>query len=161
MATIVGSGIVFLDGTIVNVALPRIALDLPTSILGRLEAQTYITSGYLAVLAAFLMLAGALADKYGRRRIFIDRPRRVRPDLGPLRPRADDGVLVLARLVQGFAGALLVPGSLSIITAAFDGSARARAFGIWAAATSALDRSSGRSSAASSSTRSRGGWRSS
>jgi EmrB/QacA subfamily drug resistance transporter len=138
VATIVGSGMVFLDGTIVNVALPRIALDLPTSILGRLEAQTYITSGYLAVLAAFLVLAGALADKYGRRRIFMIGLAGfgLTSVLCGLAPTME--ILVLARLVQGFAGALLVPGSLSIITAAFEGSSRARAFGIWAAATSAL-----------------------
>jgi EmrB/QacA subfamily drug resistance transporter len=138
VATIVASGMVFLDGTIVSVALPRIALDLPAGVLGRLEAQTYITSGYLAVLAAFLVLAGALADKYGRRRIFIIGLAGfgLTSVLCGLAPTME--VLVLARLLQGFAGALLVPGSLSIITAAFEGSARARAFGIWAAATSAL-----------------------
>jgi len=70
VATIIGSGIVFLDGTIVNVALPRIGRDLPASILGVLEGQTYIVSGYLAVLAALLILAGALSDHYGRRRVF-------------------------------------------------------------------------------------------
>jgi EmrB/QacA subfamily drug resistance transporter len=138
VATIVASGMVFLDGTIVNVALPRIAQDLPTNVLGRLEAQTYITSGYLAVLAAFLVLAGALADKYGRRRIFIIGLAGfgVTSVLCGLAPTME--VLVLARLLQGFAGALLVPGSLSIITATFEGAARARAFGVWAAATSAL-----------------------
>jgi EmrB/QacA subfamily drug resistance transporter len=138
VATIVASGMVFLDGTIVSVALPRIALDLPASVLGRLEAQTYITSGYLAVLAAFLVLAGALADKYGRRRIFLIGLAGfgLTSILCGLAPTME--VLVLARLLQGFAGALLVPGSLSIITAAFEGTARARAFGIWAAATSAL-----------------------
>ena len=68
VATIIGSGIVFLDGTIVNVALPRIGRDLPASFIGVLEGQTYIVSGYLAVLAALLILAGALSDHYGRRR---------------------------------------------------------------------------------------------
>ena len=138
VATIVASGMVFLDGTIVNVALPRIAQDLPTTVLGRLEAQTYITSGYLAVLAAFLVLAGALADKYGRRRIFLIGLAGfgVTSVMCGLAPSME--VLVLARLLQGFAGALLVPGSLSIITSSFEGAARARAFGVWAAATSAL-----------------------
>jgi EmrB/QacA subfamily drug resistance transporter len=138
LAAILGSGIVFLDGTIVNIALKRIGQDLPTTFLGVLEGQAYIVSGYLAVLAALLILAGALADFYGRRRIFI---------IGliafgglsilcGLAPTLE--ILVLARLLQGAAGALLVPGSLAIITAAFDGPARARAFGLWAAATSAL-----------------------
>ena len=66
-----GSAIVFLDGSFVYLALQRIGLELPSTILGRLEGQTYITSGYLATLAAFLVLAGALGDYYGRRRIFV------------------------------------------------------------------------------------------
>src|SRR5206468_626710 len=70
VAAILGSGIVFLDGTVVNVALKKIGQDLPASIVGVLEGQTYVTSGYLATLAALLILAGALADFYGRRRIF-------------------------------------------------------------------------------------------
>src|SRR5919109_2547951 len=69
-AAILGSAIVFLDGTVVYLALPRLGADLQSSILGRLEAQTYVTSGYLATLAAFLVLGGALGDYYGRRRIF-------------------------------------------------------------------------------------------
>src|SRR5919112_6444797 len=72
LAAIVASGIVFLDSTIVNLALKRIGEELPTTTsLGVLEAQTYVGSGYLAVLAALLIIAGALADRYGRRRIFI------------------------------------------------------------------------------------------
>ena len=70
IATIIGSGAVFLDGTVVNVALPKIGEELPTSQLGVLEGQTYIVSGYLAVLAALLILAGALSDFYGRRRVY-------------------------------------------------------------------------------------------
>ena len=89
VATIIGSGIVFLDGTIVNVALPRIGRDLPASILGVLEGQTYIVSGYLAVLAALLILAGALSDHYGRRRIFGIGLTLVRRDVRRVRTRAD------------------------------------------------------------------------
>ncbi|HEX2755758.1 MAG TPA: MFS transporter [Candidatus Limnocylindrales bacterium] len=139
LAAIVASGIVFLDSTVVNLALKRIGQELPTTTsLGVLEAQAYVGSGYLAVLAALLIVAGALADRYGRRRIFI---------IGlasfgtisvfcGLAPTIE--ILIVARLLQGAAGALLVPGSLAIITAAFDGAARARAFGLWAASTSAL-----------------------
>lgn len=138
LATIVASGMVFLDGTVVNVAIRHIGEELPSSVLGTLEAQAYITSGYLAVLSAFLILAGALADKYGRRRIFISGlvVFGVTSVLCGIAPSME--FLVVARLLQGVGGALLVPGSLAIITAAFEGSARARAFGIWAAATSAL-----------------------
>jgi EmrB/QacA subfamily drug resistance transporter len=138
VATIIGSGIVFLDGTIVNVALPRIGRDLPASFIGVLEGQTYIVSGYLAVLAALLILAGALSDHYGRRRVFgigltLFGVTSVVCGLAPTLE-----LLTIARLFQGAAGALLVPGSLAIITNAFEGQQRARAFGIWAAATSAL-----------------------
>jgi EmrB/QacA subfamily drug resistance transporter len=138
LATIVASGMVFLDGTVVNVAIRRIGEELPATILGTLEAQAYITSGYLAVLSAFLILAGALADKYGRRRIFLIGVLGFGATsvLCGLAPTME--VLVVARLLQGAAGALLVPGSLSIITATFEGSARSRAFGIWTAATSGL-----------------------
>ena len=70
LAVVLGSGIVFLDGTIVNVALATIGRELPATLVGRLEGLTYVTSGYLAVLAALLILAGALSDSLGRRRVF-------------------------------------------------------------------------------------------
>lgn len=138
IAAILGSAMVFLDGTIVNVALQAIGAELPGTVVSTLEGQTYVVSGYLAVLAALLVLAGALADYYGRRRIFL---------LGlvgfgatsvlcGLAPSLE--LLVLARLLQGAAGALLVPGSLAILTATFEGPERARAFGIWASATAAM-----------------------
>jgi EmrB/QacA subfamily drug resistance transporter len=138
VAAILGSGIVFLDGTIVNVALPAIGAELPSSVFGVLEGQAYIVSGYLAVLAALLIIAGALADYYGRRLIFGIGLAGfgVTSLLCGIAPNLE--LLVLFRVLQGAAGALLVPGSLSIITATFDGPARARAFGIWAAATSGL-----------------------
>src|SRR5918995_5280536 len=124
-----GSAIVFLDGTVVTLALPKLGEQLQSTLLGKLEAQTYITSGYLATLAAFLVLAGALGDYYGRRRMF-----RIglvgfglTSVLCGLAPNLE--FLVLGRVLQGLAGALLVPGSLSIITSTFDGAARARAFG--------------------------------
>ncbi len=139
LAATIASGVVFLDSTVVNLALPRIGKELPTTTsLGVLEAQAYIGSGYLAVLAALLIVAGALADRYGRRRIFIIGLATfgVISALCGLAPTLE--ILIVARLLQGAAGALLVPGSLAIITAAFEGAARARAFGLWAASTSAL-----------------------
>ncbi|HZC33937.1 MAG TPA: MFS transporter [Candidatus Bathyarchaeia archaeon] len=138
IAAVLGSGIVFLDGTVVNIALKRIGQELPTSFLGVLEGQAYVVSGYLAVLAALLILAGALADYYGRRRVFVIGlvGFGATSILCGLAPSLE--FLVLARVLQGAAGALLVPGSLAIITSAFEGPVRARAFGLWAAATSAL-----------------------
>ena len=137
-AAILGSAIVFLDGTLVYIALPRIGEQLPSTILGRLEGQTYVTSGYLATLAAFLVLAGALGDYYGRRRMFVIGlvGFGATSVLCGIAPSLE--LLVVGRLLQGIAGALLVPGSLAIITSTFEGPSRARAFGLWAAVTSAL-----------------------
>src|SRR4051812_30585837 len=139
LAAIVASGIVFLDSTIVNLALKRMGEELPrlTSI-GVLEGQAYVGSGYLAVLAALLIISGALADRMGRRRIFIIGLSTFGfvSVLCGIAPSLE--FMIAARLLQGAAGSLLVPGSLAIITAAFDGPARARAFGLWAASTSAL-----------------------
>ncbi len=137
-AAIIGSATVFLDETIVNVALPQIGATLPAVAIGVLEGQLYIVAGYMATLAAFLLLAGALGDVYGRRRVFLAGL------IGfgltslacALAPTLD--VLAGARVLQGVAGALLVPGSLALITATFEGPERARAFGIWAAATSVV-----------------------
>jgi EmrB/QacA subfamily drug resistance transporter len=138
LAVIIGSGIVFLDGTIVNVALPSIGRELPATLVGVLEGQTYINAGYLAVLAALLVPSGALNDFYGRRRMFAIGLAGfgITSLLCGLAPNME--LLIAFRLLQGAAGALLVPGSLSIITSNFDGEARGRAFGVWAAATSAL-----------------------
>lgn len=138
VAVVLGSGIVFLDSTVVNVALRAMADDLPATVVGVLEGQSYVVNGYLLTLSAFLILAGAVADRYGRRRMFV---------LGlagfgasslacGLAPTME--VLIAARLVQGLFGAVLVPTSLALINAAFDGPERGRAFGAWAAATSAL-----------------------
>jgi EmrB/QacA subfamily drug resistance transporter len=139
LAAILASSIVFIDGTIVTIALQRIGQELPTRALGVLEAQTYVVSGYMATLAALLILGGALGDRYGRRRIFL---------IGltgfglasaacGLAPTME--ALVAARLLQGVAGALLVPGSLAVIAATFDARDRGRAYGIWAASTSAVN----------------------
>ena len=137
-AAIIGSAIVFLDGTLVYLALQRIGADLQGSFIGQLEGQIYVTSGYLAMLAAFLVLAGALADFYGRRRIFLIGlvGFGATSVLCGLAPNIE--LLVVGRILQGVAGALLVPGSLAIITNAFEGLGRARAFGLWTAVTSGL-----------------------
>ena len=137
IAAVLGSGVVFLDGTVIGVALPRIGRDLPSHFFGVLEGQSYVYNGYLLALSAVLILAGALSDFYGRRRVFA---------LGltgfgiasifcGLAPNME--ILIVFRFLQGIAGAFLVPGSLSIITATFSGEENGRAIGIWAGATSA------------------------
>ena len=137
-AVVIGSGVVFLDATVVNVALETIGRDLPASMLGRLEGLTYVWSGYLTVLAALLVLAGALGDTYGRRRVFAVGlvGFGVTSVVCGLAPTLE--LLVIARLLQGAAGALLVPGALAIITATWDGEERGHEIGTWAAATSAV-----------------------
>ena len=138
VATVIGSGTVFLDGTVVNVALPSIGRDLPASLVGVLEGQTYIVSGYLAALAALLILSGALSDHYGRKRIYMIGLAGfgTASALCGLAPTME--WLIVFRIVQGAAGALLVPGSLALISSCFTGDERARAFGIWTSATSGL-----------------------
>ena len=137
VAAVLGSGIVFLDSTVVNVALPRIGRDLPRSLFGVLEGQSYVYNAYLLTLSTLLILAGALNDYYGRRRMFL---------LGlagfgatsilcGLAPNME--LLVVFRILQGAAGAFLVPGSLALITASFSGEEQGRAFGVWAGASGA------------------------
>lgn len=138
IAVVLGSGIVFLDSTVVNVALRTMADELPTTMVGILEGQSYVVNGYLLTLSAFLILAGALADRHGRRRMFIIGLAGfgVASVACGLAPTME--ILILARLVQGLFGAILVPTSLALINAAFDGPQRGWAFGVWASATSAL-----------------------
>ncbi len=137
VAVVLGSAIVFLDSTIVNVALKAIGEQLPTSLVGVLEGESYVVNGYLLTVSALLILSGALADAYGRRRLFIIGLIGFGASsvLCGLAPTME--LLIAGRLVQGIFGAFLVPSSLAIITATFDGPERGRAFGIWAAASSA------------------------
>src|SRR5471032_1221571 len=111
IACIMGSGIVLLDGTVVNVALPTIQRSLG----GGLAAQQWVVNGYLLTLGSLILVGGSLGDLFGERRVFA---------LGvsgfgvaslacALSPTI--GVLVAARAAQGLAGALLVPSSLAVI----------------------------------------------
>ena len=137
LAVILGSGIVFLDSTVVNVALPKIGEDLPSRFFGVLEAQSYVYNGYLLTLSALLILAGALADYYGRKRMFLIGliGFGTTSVLCGLAPTME--LLILFRVLQGAAGAILVPGSLALISATFDGEEQGRAYGIWAGASAA------------------------
>jgi EmrB/QacA subfamily drug resistance transporter len=137
IAVVLGSGIVFLDTSVVTLALPRIGQDLSSSQFGTLEAQSYVANGYFVTLSALLILAGALTDYYGRRRMFAIGlvAFGITSVLCGLAPSME--FLIVGRVLQGAAGALLVPGSLSIITASFEGEERGRAFGVWAGASAA------------------------
>ncbi|HEV2368769.1 MAG TPA: MFS transporter [Acidimicrobiales bacterium] len=126
-ATILGSGIVFIDGTVVNVALPAIGHSLHASLAG----LQWTIDGYLLTLSALLLIGGGLGDRYGRRLIFVI-------GLGvftvgslacALAP--DIAALIAARALQGLGGAMLVPGSMAIIAASIDPDDRGRAIGAW------------------------------
>ncbi|HVF08484.1 MAG TPA: MFS transporter [Actinomycetota bacterium] len=137
IAVVLGSAVVFLDTSVVNLALPRIGEELPSDLFGTLEAQSYVAYGYFVTLSALLILAGGLTDFHGRRRMFSFGLIGFAGTslLCGIAPSIE--VLIAARVLQGAAGALVVPGSLAIITASFDGEERGRAFGVWAGASAA------------------------
>jgi EmrB/QacA subfamily drug resistance transporter len=126
-ATVLGSGIAFLDGTVVNVALPAIARDLGTDVAG----LQWTVDAYLVTLTALLLLGGSLGDRYGRRRVFVwGLVGFTIASVGcALAPNAT--LLAVGRAVQGAGGAFLVPGSLAILAASFDAEHRAAAIGAW------------------------------
>ncbi len=129
VATILGSTIVFLDSTVVNVALPAIAEGLDAGLAG----QQWVVEAYMLALVALLLVGGSLGDQFGRRRMYVGGlvAFGVTSALCAVAPTVE--VLVAARALQGIAGALLVPGSLAIVAATFEGEARGRAVGTWTA----------------------------
>lgn len=133
VAAVLGSSIVFLDSAVLPVALPAIGRE-PALIVDVLEAQNYIQYGYLLSLSALLILAGALSDFFGRKKLFVIGlvGFGATSVLCGLAPNLE--VLILARILQGAAGAILVPGSLAILTTSFEGEEQGRAFGVWAGA---------------------------
>jgi len=126
-ATVAGSGMAFLDSTVVNVALPSIGRDLHAGLAG----LQWTVNGYLLTLGSLLLLGGSLGDLYGRRRLFVAglvafTAASVLCGLAP-----SMGVLIAARALQGVGGAMLVPGSLALLTASFRTEDRSPAVGAW------------------------------
>jgi EmrB/QacA subfamily drug resistance transporter len=129
IATILGSTIVFLDATVVNVALPAISDDLNAG----LADQQWVVEAYALATVSLLLVGGALGDQFGRRRIFTIGligfgSTSILCALAP-----SSSFLIGARALQGLTGALLVPGSLAIIAATFEGAERGKAVGTWTA----------------------------
>lgn len=129
VATILGSTVVFLDSTVVNVALPPIAEGLDAGLAG----QQWVVEAYMLTLVSLLLVGGSLGDQFGRRRLFV---------IGLIAFGACSALCAIApsvefliamRALQGIAGALLVPGSLAIVAATFEGAARGKAVGTWTA----------------------------
>jgi EmrB/QacA subfamily drug resistance transporter len=127
-ASILGSSLAFIDGTVVNVAVPAIQRGLGASVY---EAQWVIES-YALLLAALLLVGGAMGDRFGRRRVFLVGVAVF--GMASVECALSQSVhqLIAARAVQGVGGALLVPGSLALITMAFPESERGAAIGTWA-----------------------------
>ncbi|HEU4426077.1 MAG TPA: DHA2 family efflux MFS transporter permease subunit [Pilimelia sp.] len=127
VAAVLASGMAFLDSTVVTVALPHLGAELDSSMAG----LQWTVNAFLLTLASFVLLGGALGDRYGRRRIFV---------LGLIGFTGASllcglaqnvPLLVAARGLQGLAAALLVPGSLALLQASFHREERARAIGAW------------------------------
>jgi EmrB/QacA subfamily drug resistance transporter len=126
-ATILASSMAFIDGTVVNVALPFLQTNLNATAIG----IQWVVEAYSLFLSALLLVGGSLGDRYGRRRIF---------NLGVVifalasaacGMAANIEQLIAARAVQGIGGALLVPGSLALISSSFSEKERGRAIGTW------------------------------
>jgi len=130
-ATVLGSSLVFIDGTIVAIALPVIQTGFHASAF---DAQ-WVVEAYTLVLGALMLLSGALGDRYGRKRLFISGVvvfaiGSVLCGLAPSMP-----ALIAARVLQGAGGTMLAPASLALIGASFTGGARGRAIGVWSGLT--------------------------
>jgi EmrB/QacA subfamily drug resistance transporter len=127
-ATILASGMSFLDSTVVNVALPTLQRDFNA----KLSAVAWVVDAYVLTLTAFILLGGSFGDLHGRRRAL--RLGLAVFTMGSMLCGLAPTLLVLdiARGLQGVGGALLVPSSLAILTASFDRSERGRAVGLWA-----------------------------
>jgi EmrB/QacA subfamily drug resistance transporter len=129
-ATIFGSSMAFIDGSVVNIALPAIQQALHADA----ASTQWIVNAYLLLLGALVLVGGAAADLYGRRRIFLTgiavfTAASIACGLAP-----NVEVLILSRAVQGLGAALLTPASLAMLGATFDQHERSRAIGIWAGA---------------------------
>jgi EmrB/QacA subfamily drug resistance transporter len=128
---VLGSSIAFVDATVVNVALPHIAADLHTGLAG----LQWVVNAYLVTLTALVLVGGALGDRYGRRRMFLTGIYAFSAASVAAGAAPTIGALLAARAAQGVAAALLVPGSLSLLTATVKAEDRARAVGAWAGLT--------------------------
>jgi EmrB/QacA subfamily drug resistance transporter len=129
VATILGSTVVFLDATVINVALPAIADGLDAELAG----QQWVVEVYMLTMVSLLLVGGSLGDQFGRRRMYVAGlvGFAVTSALCAIAPTVE--FLIAARGLQGIAGALLVPGSLAIVAATFEGEARGKAVGTWTA----------------------------
>ena len=127
VATVLGSGMAMIDGTVVGIAVPAIGRQFHASV----ASLQWVVTGYMLTLAALLLVGGTLGDQYGRRRIFSIGVVWFALTSAACAVAPDATVLIVTRILQGVGAALLVPGSLAIIQASFAPDDRARAIGAW------------------------------
>ncbi|QBR01668.1 MFS transporter [Paraburkholderia pallida] len=127
-ATILGSSMAFIDGSVVNVALPSIQSELGASV----AAMQWVVNAYLLFLGSLVLVGGSMGDKLGRRTVFIAGIALFTLASAACGFAPNAGALIGARAVQGIGAAMLVPSSLAIIGAVFDDETRGRAIGTWA-----------------------------
>ncbi|HEY3962641.1 MAG TPA: MFS transporter [Gaiellaceae bacterium] len=129
VACILGSVIVFIDSTVVNVALPSIQRDLG----GGLALQQWVVDAYLLTLGSLLLVGGSLGDLFGAKKLFLIGIASFGVMSIVCAAAPDGNVLIVARGLQGIAGALLTPAGLAVITRTFSGEERGAAIGTWTA----------------------------
>nr|WP_255427424.1 MFS transporter [Yimella sp. cx-51] len=127
VTAVAGSGMVFLDGTVANVALPKIGDELDADLAG----LQWVINGYTLTLAAFILVGGSLGDRLGRKRVFAwgTAGFALTSVMVAVAPTIE--TLVAARLLQGLAAALMTPGSLALLQASFHPDDRMKAIGAW------------------------------
>jgi EmrB/QacA subfamily drug resistance transporter len=127
LATILASGMAFLDGSVVNVALPTIQAKLGVDVSG----IQWIVNAYILTLASFILVSGSLGDRYGRKKIFCLGI--VLFTISSLLCSLSSNItqLIISRAIQGVGAAMMIPGSLSIINTSFDEKIRGKAIGLW------------------------------
>ncbi len=129
VATILGSGIVFLDGSVVNLALPALSKDMGATF----SDLQWIIDAYLLSLSALILLGGSLGDIFGRKRVYLTGLIGFGVASVLCGFATNPAMLIVTRLIQGVAAALLVPGSLAILNTNFEGPEKSVAIGRWAA----------------------------
>jgi EmrB/QacA subfamily drug resistance transporter len=127
VATILGSSLAFIDGTVVNVALPAVQANFHATVV---DVQ-WVVESYGLFLGALILVGGSLGDLFGRRLIFVVGVATFAVASAVCGAALNIHQLIIARSVQGIGAALLVPGSLAIISSAFDETSRGRAIGTW------------------------------
>lgn len=130
-ATILGSSMAFIDGTVVNVALPALQKSFGASVLG----VQWVVEAYALALAALILVGGSMGDLFGRRRMFVLGVGLFAVASAYCGLATSLGHLIAARAVQGIGAAFLVPESLAIISACFDENERGKAIGTWSGST--------------------------